>query len=175
MVWALKQHVKNRNIKEISNTADLVKIIEKSKKKNYTSKINPCTKTFQALRIFVNKEITELINGIVNATKKLKPGGKIVVVVPCEHIKYKYDPEKDINYHLYSWSPMNLGNLINEAGFDVSECEAYKHKWPPLYIADRVRKHLGRKAFNILCQIYSRIENSWFQVRAVAIKPMDSK
>ncbi len=72
--------VKNRNIKEISNTADLVNIIEKSKKKNYTSKINPCTKTFQALRIFVNKEITELINGIVNATKKLKPGGKILVI-----------------------------------------------------------------------------------------------
>jgi hypothetical protein len=70
---------------------------------------------------------------------------------------------------------MNLGNLINEAGFNVSECEAYKHKWPPLYIADRVRKHLGRKAFNILCKIYSRIENSWFQVRAVATKPMDSE
>ena len=44
------------------------------------SKINPCTKTFQAIRIFVNKEITELINGIINATKILKPGGKILVV-----------------------------------------------------------------------------------------------
>ena len=69
-----------RNTKKISNTADLVKIIEKSKKKNYTSKINPCTKTFQAIRIFVNKEINELINGIIIATKKLKPGGKILVI-----------------------------------------------------------------------------------------------
>ena len=57
-----------------------MKIIEKSKKKTYSSKINPCTKTFQALRIFVNKEITELIYGIIYATKKLKPGGKILVV-----------------------------------------------------------------------------------------------
>ena len=57
----------------------LVKIIERSKK-NFSSRINPCTKTFQALRIFVNKEITELINGIINATKKLKPGGKILVI-----------------------------------------------------------------------------------------------
>ena len=32
------------------------------------------------MRIFVNKEITELINGIINVTKKLKPGGKIIVV-----------------------------------------------------------------------------------------------
>ena len=75
-----KNIVKYRNIKKIINTADLVKIIEKSKRKNYLSKINPCTKTFQAIRIFVNKEINELINGIIIATKKLKPGGKILVV-----------------------------------------------------------------------------------------------
>ena len=48
--------------------------------KNYKSKINPSTKTFQALRIFVNKEITELIEGIINATKILKPGGKILII-----------------------------------------------------------------------------------------------
>ncbi len=75
-----KNIVKYRNIKKITKTSDLVKIIEKSKKKNYFNKINPCTKTFQALRIFVNKEITELINGVINATKKLKPGGKILVI-----------------------------------------------------------------------------------------------
>ena len=75
-----KNIVKSRKIKKISNTTDLVKIIERSKKKNYQTKINPCTKTFQALRIFVNKEITELINGIINAAKKLKPGGKILVI-----------------------------------------------------------------------------------------------
>ena len=75
-----KNIVKYRNTKKIKNTNELVEIIEKSKKKNYSNKINPCTKTFQALRIFVNKEITELINGIINATKKLKPGGKILVI-----------------------------------------------------------------------------------------------
>ena len=75
-----KNIVKQRKIQKITNTAELVEIIEKSKKKKHSSKINPCTKTFQALRIFVNKEITELINGIINATEKLKPGGKILVI-----------------------------------------------------------------------------------------------
>ena len=75
-----KNIVKHRSTKKFTNTDDLVKIIEKSKKKYYLNKINPCTKTFQALRIFVNKEITELINGIINATKRLKPGGKILVI-----------------------------------------------------------------------------------------------
>ena len=75
-----KNIVKYRKQKKITKTSDLVQIIEKSKKKNFSNKINPCTKTFQALRIFVNKEITELVSGIISATKILKPGGKILVI-----------------------------------------------------------------------------------------------
>jgi len=75
-----KNIVKSRDEKKIIKVKDLVNIIEKSKIKNYANKINPCTKTFQALRIFVNKETTELIYGIINATKILKPGGKILII-----------------------------------------------------------------------------------------------
>ena len=107
-----KNIVKFRSEKKITKVKDLVEIIEKSKRKNYGSKINPSTKTFQALRIFVNKEITELINGIINATKVLKPGGKILVItfhsIEDKIVKYffsnfstnkskpsRYLPEKD--------------------------------------------------------------------------------
>ena len=70
--------VKERKEKKI-NTENLVKIIESSKKiKNY--KIHSATKIFQALRIFVNKEISELIYGLINATKVLKKDGIIAVV-----------------------------------------------------------------------------------------------
>jgi len=70
--------VKNRKSKNIS-TQDLVRIIESSKrKKNF--KIHNATKVFQALRIFVNREISELIYGLINAAKILKPGGTILVV-----------------------------------------------------------------------------------------------
>jgi 16S rRNA (cytosine1402-N4)-methyltransferase len=106
--------VKFRSKKEITKVNDLVEIIKKSKKKNYGSKINPCTKTFQALRIFVNKEITELINGIIGATKILKPGGKIIIIsfhsIEDKIVKYffsnfsknkskpsRYLPEQDNN------------------------------------------------------------------------------
>ena len=71
---------KARVEKEITRVDELVNIIEKSKKKNFSPKINPSTKTFQALRIFVNKETTELINGIIKASQILKPGGKILIV-----------------------------------------------------------------------------------------------
>ena len=65
--------------KKIIDTPKLVEIIEKTKrKKNY--KINNSTKVFQALRIFVNKEISELIYGLINATKVLKKDGVLAVV-----------------------------------------------------------------------------------------------
>ena len=65
--------------KGIIDTPKLVKIIEKTKrKKNF--KINNSTKVFQALRIFVNKEISELIYGLINATKVLKKDGVLAVV-----------------------------------------------------------------------------------------------
>ena len=76
----VKNIIKARKIKKISKVSDLVEIIERSKKKDYSKKINVCTKTFQALRIFVNKEITELIEGIIKASKLLNPGGKIIII-----------------------------------------------------------------------------------------------
>ena len=61
------------------NTEELVKIIDSVKRKN-PKKINNSTKTFQALRIFVNKEISELIYGLINSYKILPVGGIIAVV-----------------------------------------------------------------------------------------------
>ena len=73
-----KNIVKERKIKNI-DTKTLVQLIEKSKRKKF-SKINNATKVFQALRIFVNKEISELINGLISASKILKKDGTLVVV-----------------------------------------------------------------------------------------------
>ena len=75
-----KNIIKRRTIDKISNTGDLVEIIKKSKKKNFNNKIDVCTKTFQALRILINQEVSELLIGLVEATKLLKTGGKILVI-----------------------------------------------------------------------------------------------
>jgi SAM-dependent methyltransferase len=98
--------------------------------------------------------------------KKLKNDGKIIFVVPCENISYKYI-SKDINQHLYSWSPMCIGNLFNLAGFTVIESLPYIHKWPLKYI--KIAKFC-QKTFDLVCKIYGRYERTWFQVRIVAKK-----
>ncbi|MBN2106684.1 MAG: class I SAM-dependent methyltransferase [Deltaproteobacteria bacterium] len=98
---------------------------------------------------------------------KLKKGGKLAVVVPCESIHYSFIPF-DKNHHLYSWSPMGLGNLITEAGFSLIESKPYIHKWPPHY--ELIARVGGRRVFEAACRLYGRIERSWFQVRAIAEK-----
>jgi 16S rRNA (cytosine1402-N4)-methyltransferase len=42
--------------------------------------IHPATRTFQALRIFVNDELGELARGLIAAERVLKPSGRLVVV-----------------------------------------------------------------------------------------------
>jgi len=70
--------VEDRATREIT-TEELVRIIKSSKRKN-NNKVHSATKVFQALRIFVNKEISELIYGLINAAKVVKKDGVIAVV-----------------------------------------------------------------------------------------------
>ena len=71
-----KNIINERKKGPILSTTDLVGIIKRSKKRDFKKKINISTKTFQAIRIFVNKEFSELIEGLINATQLIKAGGK---------------------------------------------------------------------------------------------------
>ena len=73
-----KKIVEKRKDKTIK-TEDLVQIIDNVKKYQKT-KIHNSTKVFQALRILVNKEISELINGLINSFNLIPIGGIIAVV-----------------------------------------------------------------------------------------------
>ncbi len=73
-----KKIVEKRKDKTIK-TEDLVQIIDKVKKYQKI-KIHNSTKVFQALRILVNKEISELINSLIKSFKLIPIGGIIAVV-----------------------------------------------------------------------------------------------
>ena len=106
------------------------------------------------------QELTEIY-------KKLKPNGKAVFVVPCESISRKYN-KHDLNQHLYSWSPMCIGNLFTEAGFHLISISAIYAKFPPFYF--HIRKYGGTFLFKLATEIFGRLDRTWFQVKVVAEK-----
>jgi len=74
-----KSIVKHRMKKPIRTCEELNAIVRSAKKK-FNHKKNPATKTFQAIRIFVNQELTELVSGLIAASKLLKNNGILLVV-----------------------------------------------------------------------------------------------
>ena len=73
-----KKIINVRKIKEIENTKELSSIIKQSYKNK--SKIDPATRTFQALRIYVNDELNELSKALEKSLNLLKVKGKIITV-----------------------------------------------------------------------------------------------
>jgi SAM-dependent methyltransferase len=55
---------------------------------------------------------------------KLKPGGRLVLLLPIDDWRTRDSQnwhQDDINRHFYTWTPMNLGNLLDEAGYAPQE------------------------------------------------------
>ncbi|MFZ6033696.1 MAG: class I SAM-dependent methyltransferase [Melioribacter sp.] len=97
---------------------------------------------------------------------KLKLGGKIIFVTPFER-KGEFN-ENDINQHLYTWTPLNLGNLFKTAGYKIEKAELLKHRWPPQ--SRRILKYFGIKIFHITAYLYGSLKRDLLQVRIVAKK-----
>ncbi|MAZ80160.1 MAG: 16S rRNA (cytosine(1402)-N(4))-methyltransferase [Rickettsiales bacterium] len=73
-----KKIVESRAIKEITYCNELADIIRKIYKGYH--KIDPATKTFQAIRIYVNNELQEIKESLIQSLSILKKGGRIITV-----------------------------------------------------------------------------------------------
>ena len=72
--------VKQRAIAPITTTLDLARLVSRVMGGRREDGRHPATRTFQALRIYVNDELGELEKALVAAERVLKPGGRLVAV-----------------------------------------------------------------------------------------------
>ena len=76
-----KEIVKARSLKKIQTTTQLAEILKSASSPGYErGRIHPATRTFQALRIAVNDEITNLEKSLPRAAHLLLPGSVIVLI-----------------------------------------------------------------------------------------------
>ncbi len=64
----------------IQTTKQLVDVVSAAARSMKHERIHPATRTFQALRIFVNRELDDLKALLEAAPRVLKPGGRLVVI-----------------------------------------------------------------------------------------------
>jgi 16S rRNA (cytosine1402-N4)-methyltransferase len=64
----------------ISTTAQLAVVISAAARSMKSGRIHPATRTFQALRIFVNRELDDLKVLLDSVPRVLKPGGRLVII-----------------------------------------------------------------------------------------------
>lgn len=75
-----KNIIQRRMLKPIETTGELKEIIESSIPKKFQQNGSPCKKTFQAIRIEVNGELTRLKESLSEMIGKLRSAGRLVVI-----------------------------------------------------------------------------------------------
>ena len=121
---------KNSTIK----TQDLVQIIDHVKKYQKT-KIHNSTKVFQALRILVNEEISELINGLVKSFN-LIPVGSIIAVVTFHSIE-----DKIVKYFFKHYSEQRNSSRYLPYNEVSEKCFKLLNKKPILPSANEIKQN----------------------------------
>jgi SAM-dependent methyltransferase len=97
-----------------------------------------------------------------------RPRGRLVLYLPAD--SWWRDPSfrpGDVNHHVYTWTPLNLGNLLGDAGWDVITSRLVFHAWPPRGYG--LLRHLPPSVAQGICRVCA-IVLMQPQVHAEAVK-----
>lgn len=112
------------NNRPIKTTSDLVKVVEKSipAKMRYSQRRHSALRTFQALRIFVNKELQELEFLIDNAVEYLNKNGRIVI------ISFHSLEDRIVKHKFKAYEKMGKLKILTKKPLVPSGDEVYNNK-----------------------------------------------
>ena len=87
VIYTLGDEPKSRRIaraivaaRPLKTTSDLAHVVRRALGHKPHEKKDPATRTFQAIRMYINRELGELEDGLDAAERALKPGGRLAVV-----------------------------------------------------------------------------------------------
>jgi len=87
-------------------------------------------------------------------SRVVKVGGRLVFVLPME--EWRREPQYrvgDINHHLFAWTPLTIGNLFMEAGYEVEQVDVIRMAWP--IGAQVLWDRLPERLFDLLSRAWS--------------------
>jgi SAM-dependent methyltransferase len=108
---------------------------------------------------------------LLEIRKVLKSGGRLVIMLPFDdwrNPQYREWRPMDPDNHLYTWSPMNIGNLLMDAGFVVDWAKLITSAWSPKFMS--LRNFLPLPVFESICRVFAIIRHRR-QVFCLAHKP----
>jgi SAM-dependent methyltransferase len=105
------------------------------------------------------EHVPQPLTALNHVRRVLRPGGRLILVTPFDdwrNSKGRAWRADDIDRHLYTWSPMNVGNLVCEAGLQCISTTLATCAWSPKFFP--VRDRLGETVFLFLCWLNSVIK-----------------
>lgn len=119
------------------------------------------------------EHVLEPYSVLCELLRVLRPDGIMILALPYDDFRSKHMREwnpDNIDNHLYTWTPMLIGNLLTEVGFEVKSTHIYarsllsKQFW--------VRNLFGDSAFKILRHLICVFRHRR-EVFCVARKPVE--
>lgn len=96
--------------------------------------------------------------------------GRLVFCLPIDDWRTQQDVNvKDINHHLYTWTPLLFSNLLREANYLVERVWVYSHAWPPK-TWNTLDNKLPVWLFDLVCK-FTAWRYKRRQIMALARKP----
>lgn len=94
---------------------------------------------------------------IAEIGRTLVPGGVLALMVPFDDWrdgKHEQWHPGDADNHIFTWTPLNLGNLVSDAGLHVEYCRLVTSAWSPKILW--IREWLGGAALRLACTALAR-------------------
>ena len=115
--------VKNRELKPIETTFDLVEIVKEATPSRYHhGRIHPATRTFQALRITVNDEFETLELFIKKSIFLLRPQGRLAI------ISFHSLEDRIVKHTFRNFAQDEIGEVITKKPITATEEEIIHNK-----------------------------------------------